>query len=188
MGSTPVGGSENSFSEYFDLRMLLHYLHFIQVTNPFIKNCHVFSSCDRGDCTFMNGLFDYWGIGHITGITSRVNIHVTQFMNVILRGTLHLVWLLYIGIQINTLEYFNDKNMYGCCSFQPFWLACHAPDKLKWGNYSNQCHWENSAHIDKRKLLCWQWFSKQSKQAAHNCNKYVTISIFLTLKCYWLIK
>ena len=36
MGSTPVGGSENSFSEYFDLRTLLHYLHFIQVTNPFI--------------------------------------------------------------------------------------------------------------------------------------------------------
>ena len=35
MGSTPVGGSENSFSEYFDLRTLLHYLHFIQVTNPF---------------------------------------------------------------------------------------------------------------------------------------------------------
>ena len=27
MGSTPVGGSENSFSEYFDLRMLVHYLH-----------------------------------------------------------------------------------------------------------------------------------------------------------------
>ena len=26
MGSTPVGGSENSFSEYFDLRTLLHYL------------------------------------------------------------------------------------------------------------------------------------------------------------------
>ena len=25
MGSTPVGGSENSFSEYFDLRTLLHY-------------------------------------------------------------------------------------------------------------------------------------------------------------------
>ena len=38
MGSTPVGGSENSFSEYFDLRTLLHYLHFIQVTNPFIIN------------------------------------------------------------------------------------------------------------------------------------------------------
>ena len=34
MGSTPVGGSENSFSEYFDLRTLLHYLHFMQVTNP----------------------------------------------------------------------------------------------------------------------------------------------------------
>ena len=33
MGSTPVGGSENSFSEYFDLRTL-HYLHF--VSNPFI--------------------------------------------------------------------------------------------------------------------------------------------------------
>jgi len=32
MGSTPVGGSEKSFSEYFDLRTLLHYLHFIQVT------------------------------------------------------------------------------------------------------------------------------------------------------------
>ena len=28
MGSTPVGGSENSFSEYFDLRTLLHYLIF----------------------------------------------------------------------------------------------------------------------------------------------------------------
>ena len=26
MGSTPVEGSENSFSEYFDLRTLLHYL------------------------------------------------------------------------------------------------------------------------------------------------------------------
>ena len=26
MGSTPVGGSENPFSEYFDLRMLLHCL------------------------------------------------------------------------------------------------------------------------------------------------------------------
>ena len=36
MGSTPVGCSENSFSEYCDLRTLLHYLHFIQVTNPFI--------------------------------------------------------------------------------------------------------------------------------------------------------
>ena len=41
MGSTPVGGSENSFSEYFDLRALLHYLHFIQVTNPFIIYSHV---------------------------------------------------------------------------------------------------------------------------------------------------
>ena len=37
MGLTPVGGSENSFSEYFDLRTLLHCLYFIQVTNPFIK-------------------------------------------------------------------------------------------------------------------------------------------------------
>ena len=36
MGSTPVGGSENSFYEYFDLRTLLRYLHFIQVTIPFI--------------------------------------------------------------------------------------------------------------------------------------------------------
>ena len=35
MGSTPIGGLEKSFSEYFDLRTLLHYLHFIQVTNPF---------------------------------------------------------------------------------------------------------------------------------------------------------
>ena len=26
MGSTPVGGSENPLSEYFDLRMLLRYL------------------------------------------------------------------------------------------------------------------------------------------------------------------
>ena len=40
MGSTPVRGSENSFSEYFDLRTLLHYLHFIQVTNPFINFLH----------------------------------------------------------------------------------------------------------------------------------------------------
>ena len=29
MGSTPVGGSGNSVSEYFDLRTLLHYLYFI---------------------------------------------------------------------------------------------------------------------------------------------------------------
>ena len=36
MGSTPVGDSENYFSEYFDLRKLLHYFHFIQVTNPII--------------------------------------------------------------------------------------------------------------------------------------------------------
>ena len=27
---------KNSFSEYFDLRTLLHYVHFIQVINPFI--------------------------------------------------------------------------------------------------------------------------------------------------------
>ena len=27
MGTTPIGGSENSFSEYFVLRTLLHYLH-----------------------------------------------------------------------------------------------------------------------------------------------------------------
>ena len=31
MGSTPVGGSEKSFSEYFDLRTLLHYLVFHQL-------------------------------------------------------------------------------------------------------------------------------------------------------------
>ena len=41
MGSTPVGGSENPFSQYFDLRTLLHYLHFIQVTNPFIIYSHL---------------------------------------------------------------------------------------------------------------------------------------------------
>ena len=34
--STPVGGPENSFFEKFDLTTLLRYLHFIQVTNPFI--------------------------------------------------------------------------------------------------------------------------------------------------------
>ena len=32
MVSTPVGGLEKSFSEYFDLRTLLRYLLFIQVT------------------------------------------------------------------------------------------------------------------------------------------------------------
>ena len=42
MGSTPVGGSENSFSEYFDLRMLLYYIHFTQVTNPFISFIHIY--------------------------------------------------------------------------------------------------------------------------------------------------
>lgn len=36
MGLTPVGGSENSFCQYFDLRTLVHYLHFSQVTNPLI--------------------------------------------------------------------------------------------------------------------------------------------------------
>ena len=45
MGSTHVGDSENSFCEHFDLRTLLRYLHFIQVTNPFImkKKCFRFS-------------------------------------------------------------------------------------------------------------------------------------------------
>ena len=38
---TPVGGSGNYFSEYFDLRTLLRYLHFIQVTNPFIIYSHL---------------------------------------------------------------------------------------------------------------------------------------------------
>ena len=41
MSSIPAGGSENSFSEYFDLRMFLHYLHFIQVTNPLIIYSHL---------------------------------------------------------------------------------------------------------------------------------------------------
>ena len=39
MGSILVESSESSenyFSEHFDLRTLLHYLHFIQVTKPFI--------------------------------------------------------------------------------------------------------------------------------------------------------
>ena len=31
----------SSFSEYFDLRTLLHYLHFIQVTNPFISSIFI---------------------------------------------------------------------------------------------------------------------------------------------------
>ena len=41
MDSTPLGCSENSFSEYFDLRTLLCYLHFFQVTNPFIINLFI---------------------------------------------------------------------------------------------------------------------------------------------------
>ena len=37
-------GCSEIFSEYFDLRTLLHYLHFIQVTNPFIIYfCSVFT-------------------------------------------------------------------------------------------------------------------------------------------------
>ena len=41
--STPVGNSENSFAEYFNLKALLHYLHFIQVTNPcIILSCWLF--------------------------------------------------------------------------------------------------------------------------------------------------
>ena len=36
IGSIPVGGSENSFSEFFDLRTLLRYFHFIQIAIPFI--------------------------------------------------------------------------------------------------------------------------------------------------------
>ena len=36
IGSTPVGGLENSFSDLFDLRTLLHYFHFIQVVIPLI--------------------------------------------------------------------------------------------------------------------------------------------------------
>ena len=38
---TPIGGSENSFSEYFDLRALLRYLHFIQVTSLCIIYSHL---------------------------------------------------------------------------------------------------------------------------------------------------
>ena len=43
MGSTPVGGSGNSFSEYFDLRTLLRYLHFSQAAYPFVilKTVHL---------------------------------------------------------------------------------------------------------------------------------------------------
>ena len=36
-------GSEKYFSEYFDLRTFLHYLHFIQVINPFIINHNNYS-------------------------------------------------------------------------------------------------------------------------------------------------
>ena len=38
MRSTSVGGSENSLSEYFDLSILLHYLHFTQVTSLIINH------------------------------------------------------------------------------------------------------------------------------------------------------
>ena len=129
MGLTPIGGWENSFSGYFDLRTLLHYLLFIQVTNSIYQATVMFSPHVIGewplrvypqtkgtprDCTFMNGLFDYWNIGHIPGITSRFNIHVVNLWMSILRSTLHQVWLLYIGVQLNALEYFKDKNMYGC--------------------------------------------------------------------------
>ena len=41
VGSTPIKGSENLFSEYFDLRTLLHYLHFIQVTSLFITYINI---------------------------------------------------------------------------------------------------------------------------------------------------
>ena len=44
MGSTPIGASVNSFSEYrgyFNLRTLFHYLHFIQINNPFIIYSHL---------------------------------------------------------------------------------------------------------------------------------------------------
>ena len=34
MGSTPVEGSENCFSEYFDLGALLHYLHYTLSKSP----------------------------------------------------------------------------------------------------------------------------------------------------------
>ena len=53
MGSAPVGGSENSFSKYFDLRTLLHYLHFIQVTNPFnIKSVYILQTFCAYLCRF----------------------------------------------------------------------------------------------------------------------------------------
>ena len=40
MGSTPVGGSENSFSEYFDMRTLLHYLYFDKLNGLFWFKVH----------------------------------------------------------------------------------------------------------------------------------------------------
>ena len=64
MGSTPVGGSENSFSEYFDLRTLLHYLHInaidvICYDSWFLRSfafryCFVIGKNYRGDSYFRN--------------------------------------------------------------------------------------------------------------------------------------
>ena len=55
MGSTPIGDSENSFSESFDLRTLLCYLHFIQVTNPFTSK--VCLPAPSGPSGWFSGIF-----------------------------------------------------------------------------------------------------------------------------------
>ena len=46
MGSTPVGGSENSFSEYFDLRTLLHYENVV-----FSALWYTYHSCAPKTCS-----------------------------------------------------------------------------------------------------------------------------------------
>ena len=42
MGSTPVGGSENSFSDYFDLRTLLHYIYTLSKSPIHLSFIHIY--------------------------------------------------------------------------------------------------------------------------------------------------
>ena len=69
MGSTAIGGSESSFVEYFDLKTLLSYLHFIQVINSFI----LFDIYQLSNRYFMNRL--------INAISRENNHHISPVMN-----------------------------------------------------------------------------------------------------------
>ena len=88
MGLTPVGGSENSFSDYFDLRTLLRYLKFF----PSINYLNFLASGET--ITLLDALYvcfsplPLWpplhGETFITSVRLRCSIDTLQILNLVL--------------------------------------------------------------------------------------------------------